>query len=81
MARFGRSKKPDKGEGVKERLLEIQTDREGCEEIKGSFDEKTGMCQIRQQFDPEHPDQVLNKKFDEVKRPERMTGVETIETQ
>lgn len=81
MAFLGRNKSKAKSEGgIKERLLEIETTREGCDELEGSFDDKTGLCQIKQIIDPDKPDTVTHKKFDEVKRPERMTGVETVES-
>lgn len=67
------------GDNVEERLLSVNLDRAGCEEIDGEYNKKAGQCDIRQLRDKENPDEVVHKKFDSVKRSSEIGGIQKVE--
>lgn len=74
-----RKSKRKRGDDVKQKLLSINADKSGCEEIKGEYNPKSKQCDIRQELDEDLPDQVTHKKFDSVKRPDEIGGVQKVE--
>lgn len=51
-----------------ERLIQYNNAKAGCEFNNGEWNEKTKECTQRQIIDPDHPDEIVNKKFGEVKK-------------
>lgn len=70
-----KSKDPDYKEG----LVSINTDMAGCEAMKGEWNKKSGQCDVRQDNYKDRPNEVINRKFDDVKRPEDVGGIKTVE--
>jgi hypothetical protein len=68
-----------RGDDVEEKLISVNTDRAGCKELKGQWNPKSGQCDIRQIDDKNIPDEIVNKSFDKVIRPEETGGVKQIE--
>ena len=66
-------------EDLEERLLSVNLDRAGCEEIDGEHNKRSGQCDIRQLRSKDNPDEVVHKKFDSVKRSGENGGVEKVE--
>jgi len=74
-----RKKRFRRGTDVDERLLSVNLDKAGCEEIDGEYNKRAGQCDIRQLRDKENPDEVVHKKFNSVKRADEIGGVEKVE--
>ena len=72
-------RRKDRGSNEEERLLSINVDKAGCEEIDGEHNRKSGQCDIRQLRNKDNPDEVVHKKFDSVKRAGESGGVEKVE--
>lgn len=70
-----RKKKGD----IKEGMVHVKMTPEGCKLVKGSYNKKTGECEIRQINDPDVPDEVTHREFDAVTRPEERSNIKTDE--
>lgn len=75
MRSFKRKKKGD----IKEGMVHVKMTPAGCDLVKGTYNKKTGECEIRQIADPDIPDEVVHKEFDSVKRPEERSTTKTDE--
>lgn len=73
--KIGKSKDSDH----EEKLVTINTDRAGCEKMKGAWNPKSGQCDVRQDTFKDRPDEVTNRKFDTVERPEDVGGIKVVE--
>ena len=76
MKSFTKRKKDNDHE---EKLVSINTDKAGCETQKGAWNPKSGQCDIRQDVDKSKPDEVINRKFDVVERPDNIGGIKVVE--
>jgi hypothetical protein len=75
-----KKKEADNGHKIKQTLTQIETTREGCEAMEGHYDDKVGLCEVLQERDSAKPNQVTNKKFDEVIRPQRQSGIDAVDS-
>jgi len=71
--------KKNKDPDHEEKLVTINTDRAGCDKMKGAWNQKSGQCDVRQDVYKDRPDEVINRKFDVVERPEDIGGVKVVE--
>ena len=71
--------KKNRDSDYKEDLVSINTDKAGCETMEGAWNPKSGQCDVRQDRYKDRPNEVTNRRFDSVKRPEDMGGHKVVE--
>jgi len=71
--------KKSKDSEYKEGLVSINTDKAGCDKMKGEWNPKSGQCDVRQDTYKDKPNEVTNRKFDTVERPEEIGGIKVVE--
>lgn len=69
-------RKKNRGD-IKENMAHVKMTPEGCKIVKGSFNKKTGECEIRQYVNPDTPDEVTHREFDVVTRPEERNAIKS----
>jgi hypothetical protein len=71
--------KKNKDDDHEEKLVTINTDKAGCAAMNGAWNPKSGQCDVRQDKYKDRPNEVTNRKFDTVERPEEIGGVKVVE--